>query len=347
MTSPILDRRSREVLVAVIAEYVRTVEPVGSRAVARRHIRGLSPATIRNVMADLEEMGYLTHPHTSAGRVPTDKAYRFYVDHLERVPWVGSTTVPERAPMPPADAAERLMAETPSRLSQRTHMTGILLAPPLQHTALARVELVSLGDDRALAVVVTETGWVTARAVSLSPRIASDDLREIGRSLTRRYRGKTFRQILDDVAAPADPLDPLWTRSGSLLEQIVALLRDRTLYLSGATNMLDHPDLSDVGTMRSLLQAFEEKGQIIDLLSRLAAERGVQVMIGSENPLKEMRECSLIASTYTYRDQALGVLGVVGPRRMAYSDVISLVEETARLVSDSLSRVKQQLYLPS
>ena len=347
MTGSILDRRSREVLVAVIAEYVRTAEPVGSRAVARRHIRGLSPATIRNVMADLEEMGYLTHPHTSAGRVPTDKAYRFYVDQLERVPWAGSATVPERTTMPPADAAERLMAEAPSRLSQRTHMTGMLLAPPLQHTALARVELVSLGDDRALAVVVTETGWVTARAVSVSQRIPSDELREIGRSLSRRYRGKTFRQILDDIAAPADPLDPLWTRSGSLLEQIVALLGDRTLYLSGATNMLDHPDLSDVGTMRSLLQAFEEKAQIIDLLSRLAAERGVQVMIGSENPLKAMRECSLIASTYTYRDQALGVLGVVGPRRMAYSDVISLVEETARLVSDSLSRVKQQLYLPS
>src|SRR5215470_14994302 len=153
MTSPILDRRSRQVLVAVIAEYVRTAEPVGSRAIARRHIRGLSPATIRNVMADLEEMGYLTHPHTSAGRVPTDKAYRFYVDHLQRVPWNGSTSVPsERAPLPPADAAERLMAETPGRLSQRTHMTGILLAPPLQHTALARVELVSLGDDRALPV---------------------------------------------------------------------------------------------------------------------------------------------------------------------------------------------------
>jgi heat-inducible transcriptional repressor len=348
MTSQALDRRSREILVAVIAEYVRTAEPVGSRAVARRHIRGLSPATIRNVMADLEEMGYLTHPHTSAGRVPTDKAYRFYVDHLERVPWDGSSTASsERAPLPPADAAERLMAETPSRLSQRTHMTGMLLAPPLQHTALARVEVVSLGDDRALAVIVTETGWVTARAVSLSTRIPGDELREIGRSLTRRYRGKTFRQILDDMAAPADPLDPLWTRSGSILEQIIALLRDRTLYLSGATNMLDHPDLSDVGTMRSLLQAFEEKAQIIDLLSRLAAERGVQVMIGSENPLKQMQECSLIASTYTYRDQALGVLGVVGPRRMAYSDVISLVEETARLVSDSLSRVKQQLYLPS
>jgi heat-inducible transcriptional repressor len=348
MSTSTLDERSRQILVAVIAEYVRTAEPVGSRAVARRHVRELSPATIRNVMADLEEMGYLTHPHTSAGRVPTDKAYRFYVDHLERVPWIGADRERgEHAPVPQADAAVQLMAETAGQLSVRTHMTGMLLAPPLQHTALDRIELVPLGDGRALAVIVTDTGWVTARAISTLARVPGDDLREVGRTLTRRYRGKTFREIVDDVAAPADPLDPLWTRSGRALEQIVAILRDRTLYVRGAINMLDHPDLSDVSIVRSLLQAFEEKAQLIELLSRLAAERGVQVMIGSENPVKEMRECSLIASTYTYRDQALGVLAVVGPRRMAYPDVIALVDETARLVSDSLSRVKHQLYLPS
>jgi heat-inducible transcriptional repressor len=340
-----LDKRSREVLVAVIAEYVRTAEPVGSRAIARRHMRELSAATIRNAMADLEDMGYLTHPHTSAGRVPTDKAYRFYVDQLERVPWREAEAVAGRRSVPHRSAAEQLMAETPARLSERTHMTGMLLAPPLQHTALDRIELVSLGDERALAVIVTDTGWVTARAVSTA-RLNADELRETGRALTRRYRGKTFQAILDQVTAPADPLDPLWTRSRALLEQIVAVLRDRTLYVSGATNMLDHPDLSDVATMRSLLRAFEEKAQLIDLLSRMASERGVQVMIGGENPVEDMRECSLIASTYTFRDQALGILGVVGPRRMAYSDVISLVEETARLVSDSLSRVNQQLYLP-
>jgi len=349
MASPGLDPRSREVLVAVIAEYVRTAEPVGSRAVTRRHIRDLSPATIRNVMADLEEMGYLTQPHTSAGRVPTDKAYRFYVDHLERIPWVGGADLPatERVAISRADVTDRFMAEAPARLSRRTHMTGVLLAPPLQDTALDRIELVSLGDEGALAVIVTDTGWVTARAVSVAPRLSSDELRDIGRALTRRYRGKMFREILDDVAAPSDPLDPLWTRSRSLLEQVTAILRDRTLYVSGATNMLDHPDLSDVASLRSLLRTFEEKAQLIDLLSRMAAERGVQVMIGSENPMQQMHECSLIAAAYTYRDQALGVLGVVGPRRMAYSDIISLVDETARLVSESLSRIKKQLYLPS
>jgi len=188
MTTPSLDPRSREVLVAVIAEYVRTAEPVGSRAIARRHIRGLSPATIRNVMADLEDMGYLSQPHTSAGRVPTDKAYRFYVDHLERVPWIGAETAAVAQGHAPAqgDPAGQIMTEAPLRLSLRTHMTGVLLAPPLQQTALDRLELVALGDDRALAVIVTDTGWVTARPISVTPRLTAEELREIGRALTRR-----------------------------------------------------------------------------------------------------------------------------------------------------------------
>lgn len=342
-----LDERSRQVLLAIIAEYVESAEPVGSRSVARRHMRGLSPATIRNVMADLEDMGYLSQPHTSAGRVPTDKAYRFYVDALGRMPW-GAAGVKGPEPLPgPAGTVEALMAGTPAQLSAGTHMTGILLAPPLEHTVLSRLALVPLGDERALAVVVTDTGWVTTQPLTASARIPADDLRELGRELTRRYRGKTFQEILDDMGAPSDPLDPLWTRSGSLVEQVHALLRTRTLYVSGAINMLDHPDLSDVAAVRGLLKAFEEKARLIELLSRMAHERGIQVMIGGENPVEEMRECSLVVSTYTHRDQVLGVLGVVGPRRMPYSDVISLVDETARLVSTSLSRVRRDLYLPS
>ena len=343
MSAPPLDQRLRQVLLAIIAEYVETAQPVGSRSISRRHIPGLSPATIRNAMADLEDLGYLTQPHTSAGRVPTDRAYRFYVDALGQVPWK-ATEAPEAVPT--ADAAERLMAGTPGLLSDGTHMTGMLLAPPLRRTALDRIELVALGEDRALAVVVTETGWVTARAITPLPRPSLEELREVGRTLTRRYRGKTFQTILDDIERPNDPLDPLWTRYRSLLDQIGALLRDRNLYISGAINVLDHPDFSDVATMRGLLKAFEDKARLVDLLTHLAEQRGVQVMIGGENPVEEMRECSLITSTYTYRGQVLGVLGVVGPRRMPYGDVISIVDETARLVSRSLSRVQRELYLP-
>jgi heat-inducible transcriptional repressor len=348
MAEQALDQRLRQVLLAVIAEYVETAQPVGSRSVARRHVRGLSPATIRNAMADLEDQGFLTHPHTSAGRVPTDKAYRFYVSALGEVPWKAvptSAKTPDTT-SPSADTGERLMSETAARLSDGTHMTGMLLAPPLRRTALDRIELVGLGEDRALAVLVTDTGWVTARAITPLPRPGIEELRELGRTLTRRFRGKTFQAILDDIERPADPLDPLWTRSRGVLDQIVGLLRDRNLYISGAINVLDHPDFSDVGTMRGLLKAFEDKARLVDLLTRMAEERGVQVLIGGENPVEEMRECSVITSTYTYRGQVLGVLGVVGPRRMAYGDVISIVDETARLVSDSLSRVQRELYLP-
>lgn len=345
-----LDERRRQVLLAVIAEYVENAEPVGSRSISRRHMRGLSPATIRNAMADLEDMGYLSQPHTSAGRVPTDKAYRFYVDHLRGMPW-GEKAAPapsrDTASAPPTSAVERLMAETPAALSQGTNMTGILLAPPLKQTALDRIELMPLAEGRALAVVVTDTGWVTTQALSVDGRLGPDELREIGRALTRRFRGRTFQAIVDEIGAPLDPLDPLWTRSRPLLDQVVALLRARTLYVSGALNMLDHPDLGDVTIMRRLLHAFEEKARLIDLLSQMAQERGVRVLIGNENPMEELREVSLVASTYTYRDQVLGVLGVVGPRRMLYSDVISIVDETARLVSSSLSRVRSDLYLPS
>src|SRR4029077_9079488 len=252
-------------------------ERVGSRAVARRHIQGLSPATIRNAMADLEELGYLVQPHTSAGRVPTDAAYRFYVDHLQRVPWVAGKAPTVGAPVAPhADAAERLMAETPSRLSTDTHMMGVLLAPPLKHTALDRIEVVALDEERGRGGLVTETGWVTPRPLTASPRGGVEELRETGRALTRRFRGKTFQEILDELTAPADPLHPLWTRTRGVLDEVVALLRDRTLYISGATNMLDHPDLSDTATLRSVLRAFEDKARLIDLLSRMAEERGVQ-----------------------------------------------------------------------
>jgi heat-inducible transcriptional repressor len=347
MSDRALETRARQVLLAIIAEYVETAEPVGSRSVARRHMRGLSPATIRNVMADLEEMGYLAQPHTSAGRVPTDKAYRFYVEALERISWTPAAAPAARDAARGAVDAEQVMSEASMRLSAGSHMTGMLLAPPLTHTALDRLELVRLGEGRALLVLVTDSGWITTRPVAFEARQPADDPREIGQALTRKYRGQTFQAILDDLAAPADPLDPLWTRQRALVEQIMALLRDRTLYISGAINLLDHPDFGEMATLRRLLKAFEERARLIDLLTQMARERGVQVVIGAENPVTEMQECSLITSSFMFRDQVLGVLGVVGPRRMLYSDVMGLVDETAKQVSTSLARTRlEQLYLP-
>ncbi len=341
-----MDARHRDVLIAVIREYIDSAEPVGSRALATRWFPALSAATIRNVMADLEAMGYLAHPHTSAGRVPTDKAYRLYVDSFPPAPPSKPATPSETLPTR-RSGLDGFMEQTSTHLSAATKLTGLLLAPPLQNTTLARVDLMPLEDDRALAVIVTDAGWVTASAVTLDPPLAADGVRAIGRELTRRFGGRTVQEIVEMEAAPSDPLDALHTRARAVTEQIVALLRGRTLYVSGAINMLDHPEFWDIETTRALLRTFEQKERLADLMTALAAGEALHVTIGEENPFAEMRECTLITSTYLYRDQVVGILGVVGPRRLPYPDVIAVVNETARHVTDALSRVRQDLYIPS
>ena len=343
-----MDARQRDVLVAVIREYIDSAEPVGSRVLAKRHFPHLSPATIRNAMADLEDLGYLAQPHTSAGRVPTDKAYRFYVDSFPppstaAPATVAASTLPTRR----RSGIDGFMERMSSHLSDASRLTGLLLAPPLKQTMIARVDLMPLPDDRALAVVTTDAGWITVREITLDAPMTADEVRTIGRELTRRFRDRSVQEIVEMESAPADPLDALHTRARAVTDQILAMLRGRTLYVSGAINMLDHREFWDIETTRELLRTFEQKERLTELLTALAGESGVRVTIGDENPVTAMRECTLVTSTYMYRDQVLGILGVVGPRRLPYPEIISIVNETAQHVTDALSRVRQDLYLPS
>ena len=338
-----MDARHREVLVAVIREYIDSAEPVGSRVLTKRYFPSLSPATIRNVMSDLEELGYLAQPHTSAGRIPTDKAYRFYVESFPPPGPTGSRpeTLPARR-----SGIDGFMERASAHLSSATRLTGLLLAPPLKHTRIARVDLIPLEGDRALAVVVTDAGWLTVRAVTVDPPLRGTEVRDIGRELTRRFRDRSVTEIIDG-ASRRDPLDPLHARAGGVVDQVYALLGGRTLYVSGAMNILDHPEFGDLESTRALLRMFEQKERLADLLASMADEPGVRVTIGEENPVAEMRDCTVITASYLYRDQVLGILGVIGPRRLQYPDIMSVVDETARHVTDALSRVRQDLYLPS
>jgi heat-inducible transcriptional repressor len=336
-----MDARHREVLVAVIREYIDSAEPVGSRALSKRYFPSLSPATIRNVMSDLEDLGYLAQPHTSAGRVPTDKAYRFYV---ESFPPAGATHGRQETLATRRSGIDGFMERMSAHLSTATRLTGVLLAPPLQHTRIARVDLIPLERDRALAVVVTDAGWLTVRAVTVDPPLRDTEVREIGRELTRRFRERTVADIVD---MRRDPLDPLYARAGGVLDQVLALLNGRTLYVSGAMNILDHPEFGDLESTRALLRMFEQKERLADLLASMAGDQGLRVVIGEENPVAELRDCTVITCSYMYRDQVLGILGVVGPRRLPYPEIMSVVDETARHVTDALSRVRQDLYLPS
>ncbi|MBM4439102.1 MAG: heat-inducible transcription repressor HrcA [Candidatus Rokubacteria bacterium] len=338
-----MDARHREVLVAVIREYIDSAEPVGSRVLTKRYFPSLSPATIRNVMSDLEDMGYLAQPHTSAGRVPTDQAYRFYVESFP--PAVAAATRAETLPAR-RSGIDGFMERASAHLSSATRLTGVLLAPPLSHTRVARIDIIPLEGERALVVVVTDAGWLTVRAITIDAPLRGADVREIGRELTRRFRDRSVSEILQS-AERHDPLDPLWARAGALLEQVFSLLGGRTLYVSGAMNMLDHPEFGDLESTRALLKMFEQKERLADLLASMADDPRVRVTIGEENQLSELRDCAVITCTYKYRDQVLGILGVVGPRRLPYPEIMSVVDETARHVTDALSRVRQDLYLPS
>ena len=347
MTQAELSERSRQVLQAIILDYIRTAEPVGSHAVAKHYAFKLSPATVRNTMADLEEKGYVVQPHTSAGRVPTDKAYRLYVDQLGGQSQLNRKEVEQlhRAYATAGDPVDGVLDWTARELSRLSHYAAVVLAPPLKQTVFARLDLTPLPEDQVLVLVVTETGWVTSRVLGRPTGMGAEQLAALARSFTESFGGKTFQEILDltgtgAVATPAD-------NEALLLNQVLRIIQERNLYIGGAINILDHPEFWDLSNMRVVFRAFEEKRQLIGLLSERAGEAGVSVLIGRENPCEEMHECSLVTSPYTYRDRVLGILGVVGPKRMPYTKVVPLVDYTAKLVSRSLARLGQDPHIPA
>jgi heat-inducible transcriptional repressor len=312
--------------------------------VAKKYALGLSPATIRNTMADLEEMGYLAQPHTSAGRVPTDKAYRYYVDSL-----MGRTELArgdahrlQRQVSGTRSEIDDLMEATSAQLSELSHYAAVILAPPLQHTRLERVDLIAVEGDRAIVVLATETGWGMSRILAFEEPVPRSEVREVARLLTDRFAGLTFQEIrtrVADAAAVQPAAERVLRVAAYVARKVFQSLWDRNLYVGGVMNMLDQPEFG-IGTMRALLKTFEEKRQLIELLTtRAQASDTAQVVIGSEMPYQEMQETSLVAASYRFHDRVLGVLGIVGPRRMPYAKVVPLVEYTARLVSRRLTRL--------
>jgi heat-inducible transcriptional repressor len=339
-----LSVRSRQILEAIVEDYIATAEPVGSSAVARRHALTLSPATVRNVMANLEEMGLLTSPHTSAGRVPTEKAYRFYVDSLvglRQVTREEKRHIIRRCRQSGAGLPE-IFKETSRALSSLSNYMGIVVAPSFTSDIFRQIEFIRIGVHKVLAILVSTNGLVQNRLVETSDDIPENDLHAMSNYLNELMQGLTISQARERILAEMKneklQYDSMMSRALRISEQAVTVGGDE-IFVEGQARILDQPEFSDTASMKEIFQAFEQKGQMLQLLSRCMNADGVQIYIGSETPVSQSAGMSLITSRFTTSNNTIGLLGVIGPTRMGYSTVIPIVDYTARLISRLLSEI--------
>jgi heat-inducible transcriptional repressor len=341
----IMDDRTQSILMAVVQSFIQTADPVGSRTISKRFGFGLSSATIRNVMADLEELGFLEQPHTSAGRIPTDKGYRCYVDHLhefEPLSLVETDLISQRYRHYRGEADE-VIAATSRLLSEVSRYAGVVLCT-FSTAKFNRVECVKVRGKQVLAIFVMESGIVQNKLVTLDEEMTQDELHTISNYLNQEFSGQPLhtirQQVLERMAEDKAQYDRLAQRAMSVgiktFEDAAETIGD--IYLGGTANIMDQPEFAaNVERMKDIFRAFEEKSRLIHILDRCLSETGVNVIIGSETPFADIRDCSFVTRTYSYDDQTLGVLGVVGPKRMAYPRIMAIVDYTADFVSEILT----------
>lgn len=333
-----INLRSRQILETIIEDYISSAEPIGSSAIRSRHGLSLSPATIRNVMADLEEMGYLSSPHTSAGRVPTEKAYRFYVDSLLAVRGVDRgerEEIRRRCSMAGKDV-DGVFREISQMLSSVSHYMGIVAAPSFSANVFRQMEFIRLGSRRILAILVSQSGSVQNRIIELEKDIPADELLKMANYLNGMLHGLTIFQvkgrIVKEMESERIRYDGLLANALRLSQQALDDLDDE-IFIEGQANILDLPEFADVQKMKEIFRAMEQKSQLLALLDKCLKAPGVNIFIGSESHMNSMSGMSLITSTYVSGKNTLGVLGVIGPTRMGYGKVIPIVDYTARLLT--------------
>jgi heat-inducible transcriptional repressor len=345
------EKRQRQILATIIRQYVASGVPVGSKSVAEQLGEPLSTATIRSVMVQLEADGYLAQPHVSAGRVPTDKAYRLYVDQMVGAlrldealkTYIQQYLSSENESSGPTTA--QLMAKTSHVLAEVSHNVGLVLGPALEEKVLEHVKFISLADRRVLVVIVSKPDLVENKVVRLEEDFSRDDLDRAAEYLNGEFRGWSLRAIrmeifkrLDDMKAVCDHI---LTDIGTLFSHGI-LEGDETgpLFVEGTARFVDLPEFEDVATIRELLSAFEQKAKLIRILSGClnSPARGVRILIGRENTAIEMQGCAVIMAPLQYQRRVVGALGVVGPMRMEYDRAILAVEYVARICSTLLSR---------
>lgn len=343
-TNPPSDR-SAQILRALVAQYIREGHPIGSRTLAIASGLNLSAATIRNVMADLEEYGFLAAPHTSAGRVPTAKGYRFFVDTLVKLQPLAAADV-SRLQEQLAEQASgdgKTVAEvTSAALSTLTQLAGVVTVPRAKQITLRQVEFLPLSNQRVLAILVVNDHEVQNRVLAMDRAYSETELRRAANYLNDRFIGQDIRQarskILGELEATRESMNRLMIDAISVAERALDMTPERSEFVvSGETRLMEFHELSDVEKLRQLFEAFSAQREILHLLDRSIAAEGVQIFIGEESGYRLLDNCSLVTAPYRVNDEIVGVLGVIGPTRMAYERVIPIVDITARLVGAALN----------
>lgn len=345
-----LTPREQRILKAIVHVYITTIEPVASRTISRRCRLDLSPATIRQVMGRLEELGYLSQPHTSAGRIPTDKAYRFYVDSLLQVPMLSkaqSAVIDETYQAWPARDVDVLLEITSQMLASLTHQAALVMVPRLSAVVMAHMEFIRLRPRQILAIFVARSGFISNRIIAFEEDLTQPELNAINRYVAREFAGLTLTEIRARVtqlmALERAHYDQLLRRAMQLSQR--AILEASPLpslgevKIGGTAHFLDQPEFAQhQERMRAVLRALEEKETLLRLLDRCLEAEGVNVVIGSESAVEDVMECSLITHTYNEGEQPVGVVGILGPKRMEYPRLMSIVEYTANVLTRMLSK---------
>jgi len=335
------NERTREILHWVVSTHILTGKPVGSRNVARHTSEHLSAATVRSIMADLEKMGYLNQPHASAGRIPTDKAYRFYVDFLmkRRAISAHDRELIDRD-LKLDDSTEHFMERTSQVLSRISKNVGIVLSPPISGVALRHIHFIKLNDRRILVILVSSSGIVQNRIINYLEEITQTELDQAARYIGDNFKNRTLFEIRLQILRMLRKEQALYDK---FIQRVITLSTrsfteveseaDAQIYLDGASNLINNPEFTDINKMKLLFETIEEKNRLAALISRCIEgdTQEVRIMIGAENALPGIEDCTLITSRYVVDENTKGSLGILGPTRMEYAHAIALVDYVARL----------------
>lgn len=339
----VLTERERKVLEIIMDSYITSAEPIGSRTIAKAIRNRLSSATIRNIMADLEDQGFLYKANVVAGRIPTYKAFRYYVNSMLilRNPGKKELQVLESLFKPHYAQVEGVMEDTSRVLASISKFTSIVVEPKVDSMLFKEVEFVKLSRRTILIVFVTSAGIVHTRLVDTGENLSLDALNDMKRYMNERFSGRSFyalkEGILEDVERDKETYGKLITKIKETLETIMEEEDQREIYIEGTSKMIDMPEFSDLARLKELFHTLERKEKLLRLLDGCLKEEGIHVIMGTESDIKEMRDLSIITSTYRIAEKSYGVLGVIGPIRMNYSRIIPIVNYTAKTLTDILS----------